>query len=70
MKELVKKRVEKEKEEDIEGHLGKKVPTEVVKQGGNEWAGEGVDTSRHEQRKARAEEIRAKKIEAMKQKKA
>ena len=59
---------EKGKDQDIEGRLGKAVPKEVIKQGWNEWAGEGVDMRRHEQRTARAEEIRAKKIEAMKQK--
>ena len=59
---------EKEKEQDIEGQLGKKVKAEVVKQGWNEWAGQGVDMSRHEQRKTRAEENRTKKIEALKQK--
>ena len=59
---------EKQKEEDVEGNVGKKIPTVVVKQGWNEWAGEGVDTSRLERRKAKAEEVRAKKIEALKQK--
>ena len=37
-----------------------------MKQGWGEWAGQGVDTSGHEAKKAKAEAIRQKKIEDIK----
>lgn len=59
---------EKEKNQEIEDLLGSKVQKVEVKQGWGEWAGAGVDNSRHEQRKQRAEEVRSHKIEELKKK--
>ena len=46
--------------------VGKKVEKVVIKQGWGSWAGEGVDNSQLEQRKEKADALRAKKIEALK----
>jgi len=59
---------DREKDEEIEDLLGSKVQNVDVKQGWGEWAGDGVDNSRHELRKKRVEEMRSKKIEELKQK--
>ena len=59
---------EKDKDQEIEDLVGSKVQKVDVKQGWGEWAGTGVDNSRHEQRKQRAEEVRSRKIEELKKK--
>ena len=57
---------EKEKQGDIEGQIGTKVKKVDIHRGWNEWAGDGVDTSKHEARKKKAEEIRSSKIDEIK----
>jgi len=59
---------EREKDEEIEKVLGEHVKKPEIRQGWGEWAGEGVDNSRHEQRKQKAEEVRNRKIEELKKK--
>jgi len=59
---------EREKDEEIEKNLGSKVKKPEIRQGWGEWAGEGVDNSKHEQRKQKAEAMRNMKIEELKKK--
>jgi hypothetical protein len=57
---------EQEKNAEIENVLGEQVKKPEIRQGWGEWAGQGVDNSRHEQRKQKAEEKRNRKIEELK----
>lgn len=59
---------EREKEQEVEEHLGSKVKQVDVRQGWGEWAGSGVDTTKLEQRRKKAEEIRRAKIDELKKK--
>jgi len=59
---------EKEKNEEIEGTLGKSVKMPEIKKGWNEWAGDGVDNSKHELRVTKAEGVRRNKIDELKKK--
>lgn len=49
---------EQEKEADVEGHLGQTVKKVDVKQGWGEWAGAGVDMSKNDAKKEKAEQAR------------
>lgn len=49
---------EKEKDEELNENIEKKVAKVEIKMGWNSWAGEGVDTSRIDERKAKAEAVR------------
>jgi len=59
---------EQEKEAEVEDHLGSSVKKADLKQGWGEWAGKGVDQTKYEQRRQKAETQRKEKIEEMKKK--
>lgn len=61
---------EKEKDEEVEEHLGKSVKAVEVKRGWNEWAGGDVSAGQEQRFKARAakaDDRRNKKIQELKQ---
>ena len=46
---------EQEKHDEVEHDLGSKVQRQDIKQGWGEWAGSGVDTSKYDARRAKAD---------------
>ena len=59
---------EREKEVEVEQELGNKVKKVDLRQGWGEWAGSGVDMTKYEQRREKAEQNRRAKIDELKQK--
>jgi U3 small nucleolar RNA-associated protein 14 len=61
---------EKDKDQQVENELGKKVEASKVARGWNEWAGDGVNEGRFQKRAERAEQVKRDKIEELKKKRA
>lgn len=59
---------EKEKDEEVTKSLEKKLPAAKIQQGWGSWAGDGIDTQKHEQRQAKLDQLRQKKIDMLKEK--
>ena len=66
----VMEQFEQEKHKELENELGTQVNVPEVKRGWNEWAGDGVDNRKHDEKVARAQAIKNKRIQELKQKRA
>lgn len=66
----VMEQFEHEKHKELENELGAQVKVPEVKRGWNEWAGDGVDNRKHDEKVARAQAIKNKRIQELKQKRA